>query len=345
MNAPERVDKTRPHAAVVYHPAKAPLPLIRGAVAEHEARLGWDATLWYETDSDDAGRDAARRAMAGGPAVVIVSGGDGTVRAVAAVLRGTGTPVALLPAGTGNLLARDLGVHLTDVGASVAAAFCGVDREIDVGIAELDDELNGRRAHVFMVMAGIGLDAQMAQNTSAIAKKRLGWFAYVGPIARSIISNRLFHLRYRIDGGHIRSTRAHTIIVGNCGTLTGNILLIPAAVIDDGLLDVVVMRPAGRFGWAQIGMRLTLQNTARRSRVTRQWLSRTRDLQALAYAQGSEFEARFETPHLVELDGDSFGNATRVRISVSPGALRVRGTAPVGETSGPGAHRARPVKR
>lgn len=328
MSTSGHQSRVREHAAVVYHPAKAPLDLLRAAVAESERRAGWGPTRWHATSSEDSGLAAARQAAAGAPAVVIVAGGDGTVRAVAEVLRGTGIPVALVPAGTGNLLARDLGAHLNDVAAGVSTAFTGVDRDIDVGVAELEDENSGRRTHVFTVMAGIGLDAQMAKDTSAIAKKHLGWFAYVTPIARSIIANRLFHLRYRIDGGRSRSTRAHTVIVGNCGTLTGNMLLIPAAVIDDGLLDVVIMRPAGRFGWAQIGTRLTLQSAARRSRITRRWLSQSPELHALAYVQGRQFEARFESPHAIELDGDSFGQVTRVRISVSPGALRVRSDAP-----------------
>jgi len=327
MSAPDQSGGRPPHAAVVYNPTKAPLDRIRAAVAEHERRMGWRPTGWYETASDDAGRAAATRAAEGGPAVVIVAGGDGTVRAVAEVLRDTGIPVALVPSGTGNLLARDLGTPLNDVAASVSLAFTGVDRPVDVGVAELEDEEKVRRTHVFMVMAGIGLDAQMALNTSAIAKQHLGWLAYVTPIARSIIANRLFHLSYRVDGGRSRSTRAHTVIVGNCGTLTGNMLLIPAAVIDDGFLDVVMMRPAGPFGWAQIGTRLTLQSAARRSRLTRRWLSRSPDLHALAYVQGRRFEGRFETPHVVELDGDSFGHVIRVRISVRPGALQVRSVA------------------
>ncbi len=293
-------------------------------MAEHERRLEWAPTQWQETASDDGGRAAAEQAAAGGPAVVIVAGGDGTVRAAAEGLRDTGIPVALVPAGTGNLLARDLGTPLNDIPANVAAAFTGIDRMVDVGVAEVEDEDGVRSTHVFMVMAGIGLDARMAHDTSAIAKKRLGWFAYVTPIARSIIANRLFHLTYRIDGGRSRSTRAHTVIVGNCGTLTGNMLLIPAAVIDDGLLDVVIMRPGGRFGWARIGTRLTLQNAARRSRITRRWLSRSPEIHALGYVQGTQFEVRFEAPHAVELDGDPFGHVVRARISVGPGALRVR---------------------
>ncbi|MBD8011018.1 NAD(+)/NADH kinase [Microbacterium sp. Re1] len=313
-----------PHAAVVYHPLKVPVRRLRAVVAEHEAANGWARTRWHETAGDDSGRAAAESALAHRPAVVLVAGGDGTVRAVAEVMQATGIPIALIPLGTGNLLARDIGAPLNDLAACVRAAFSGVDRAVDVGMAELDDEGGSRRTTAFMVMAGIGLDAEMAESTSANAKKRLGWFAYVAPIARSVIANRLFHLDYRIDGGRTRSTRAHTVIVGNCGTLTGNMLLIPAAIIDDGLLDVVMMRPAGRFGWARIGTRLTLQGLARRSPLGRRLLQQTPDLHSLAYLRGRRFEARFDAPHLVELDGDGFGHVTRVRITVRPGALVVR---------------------
>src|SRR5690606_25962700 len=125
-----------------------------------------------------------RSTLAAAPAVVMVAGGDGTVRAVAEVMQGTGIPVALVPLGTGNLLARDVGAPLNDIAACVSVAFAGEDRSVDVGVAELEDESGARRSHTFMVMAGIGLDAEMAESTSAIAKKHLGWFAYVTPIAR-----------------------------------------------------------------------------------------------------------------------------------------------------------------
>lgn len=312
------------HAAVVYHPVKAPLDQLRPVVAEHANRHGWAPTRWYATRSDDAGRSAAEQALAAGPAVVMVAGGDGTVRAVAEVLQGTGVPLALVPAGTGNLLARDVGAPLSDLVACVTVAFSGQERAVDVGVVDLEDEHGERRTHTFVVMAGIGLDAEMAESTSSTAKKHLGWFAYVTPIARSVIANRLFHFSYRIDGARVRSTRAHTVIVGNCGTLTGNMLLIPAAIIDDGLLDVVMMRPAGRFGWARIGTRLTLQGLARRSSFSRKLLQQTPDLRSLAYVQGRRFDARFDAPHLIELDGDSFGHVVRVRVRVRAGALLVR---------------------
>ena len=324
MNAPADSATRQRHAAVVYHPVKTPLDRFRPVVAECEAQHGWAQTRWYETGSNDLGRTAVEDALASAPAVVMVAGGDGTVRAVAEAMQGTAIPIALVPLGTGNLLARDVGAPLDDITACVAAAFSNEERSVDVGLAELEDESGSRRRHAFMVMAGIGLDAEMAESTSTIAKKHLGWFAYVPPIARSVIANKLFRLDYRIDGGRARSTRAHTVIVGNCGTLTGNMLLIPAAIIDDGLLDVVMMRPTGRFGWARIGTRLTLQGLARRSPFSRKLLQQTPDLHSLAYVQGRRFEARFDAPHLMELDGDSFGHVIRVRVSIRPAALLVR---------------------
>ena len=96
------------------------------------------------------------------------------------------------------------------------------------------------------------------------------------------------------------------------------------AVIDDGFLDVVMMRPKGRLGWARIGTRLTLQGIARRSQLSRRMLERAPDIHALAYVRGRQFEARFDTPHLIELDGDSFGHVTRVNVGIRPGALQVR---------------------
>jgi len=310
-------------AAVVYNPVKVPLERLRRAVATQEQRHRWRDSQWYETSSVDSGRRAAEDAVAGCPAVVIVAGGDGTVRTVAEVVHERRLPLALLPAGTGNLLARNLGLPLNDVEGAVAAAFRGATRAIDVAVADLEDARGRRSTHVFLVMAGIGLDAEMAANTSALAKKHLGWLAYVAPIARSIITNRLFHLDYRIDNGRIRSARAHTVIVGNCGTLTGNMLLIPAAKVDDGLLDVVMLRPKGRSGWAGIGTRLTIQGIAHRSRFGRSMLRLAPDLRALVYAQGHRFDVRFETPHDVELDGDSLGAVVRATITVRPGALRV----------------------
>ncbi|NUL44573.1 transcriptional regulator [Cellulosimicrobium funkei] len=316
---------TAEHAAIVYNPAsRIALDQVRVAVEAEERLHGWGPSQWYPTGREDSGRNAAHEALATGPTVVIAAGGDGTVRVVAEVIQGSGAALALVPSGTGNLLARNLGLPVGDIGASVRAAFGGTSRPIDVGMAELEDTGGNRSSQAFLVMAGIGLDAQMAQNTSALAKRHLGWLAYVSPIAQSIVANRSIQLRYRVDDGRVRSARAHTIIVGNCGTLTGSMLLLPAAQPDDGLLDVVMLRPKGRFDWARIGTRLAVQGVAHRSRFGRGMLHLAPEMRALAYAQGRDFTVRFEIPHGVELDGDSFGSILAARITIRPAALQIR---------------------
>lgn len=311
------------HAAVIYNPVKASLDRVRGVVEELESRHAWGRSRWFPTAREDSGRSAAERALEESPSVIIVAGGDGTARAVAGVVLDSGTPIALLPFGTGNLLARNLGLPLGDVTAAVEAAFSGGTRPVDVGVVEFEDEEGTRSTEIFLVMAGIGLDAEMARTTRPQAKRFLGWLAYVPPIARSVLANRSLDLTYRVDDGPTRTARAHTVIIGNCGTLTGGMLLLPEATFDDGLLDVVMLRPARRIGWARIGTRLTVQGVAHRSRFGRGMLRLAPGLRALTYAQGRRFEVRFATPCSVQLDGDSSGLARTARIGLHRRTLRV----------------------
>lgn len=309
------------HAAIVFNPVKMPQAPVRRIVQEHERRHGWSESRWYATGAQDSGRGAAHEALADNPAVVIVAGGDGTLRTVADVICDSGVPLAVLPLGTANLFARHMRLPLDDVDASVRAAFALDTKHVDVAVAELEDEEGCRSEHTFMVMAGIGIDAEMAENTSPTKKQRLGWFAYVKPIAESIIGNRLFDISYRVNGHPGGSTRAHTVIVGNCGMLTANILLIPDARVDDGLLDAVMFRPRGWFGWTQIGTRLTTQGIVHRSRIGRTLGRFAPNQKVLRYSQGRVFEAEFNEPHKIQIDGDVIGAIVRARISIRHGAL------------------------
>src|ERR1041384_600501 len=125
-------------AAVVYNPTKVDLPELRAAVALAESEAGWAKSIWIETSEEDPGTGQAREAVEQGADVVIAAGGDGTVRAVAEGLHESGIPLALLPAGTGNLLARNMDLTLDDMPDSVRTAFTGKDRRIDLGIVAID---------------------------------------------------------------------------------------------------------------------------------------------------------------------------------------------------------------
>ena len=313
-----------PRAAIVFNPVKVDEARLRRVVAAEEKRTTWAPSLWLSTQKDEPGQLAARRARDEGVSVVIAAGGDGTVRAVAEELRGGDIPLALAPAGTGNLLARNLRLTLNDLDHSIRVAFAGSDRRIDIATSLLRREDGSTASHAFLVMAGIGLDAQMATGTNEDLKGRIGWLAYADPIARSVLSNQQFGMRYRLDEHRQRSMRAHTVIVGNCGTLTANILLLPEAVVDDGLLDVVVMRPPKPSGWARIGSRLALNRFLHRTRGGRWILKTTPELDSLQYAQATSMEAWFEAPQDVELDGDSFGAAIGVTLRVEADGLLIR---------------------
>ena len=153
-------------AAVVFNPIKVDITKLRAAVDAAEGAAGWSPSLWFETSEEDPGGGQTREAIAAGADVVMAAGGDGTIRAVAEQLRGTGIPIGLLPSGTGNLLARNLGLALDNLAESVSNAFTGKDRKIDLGVVEARRADGTTVSNVFLVMAGLGLDADMLANTN-----------------------------------------------------------------------------------------------------------------------------------------------------------------------------------
>ena len=312
-------------AAVVYNPIKVNLDALKAAVTAAESEAGWPTTLWYETTEDDPGQGPAKRAIADGATVVMAAGGDGTVRAVAEAVAGSPAALALLPSGTGNLLARNLGLTLDNVQESVSTAFAGHDRAIDLGWAEIERGDGEREEHAFLVMAGAGLDAKMVANTDPELKKRVGWVAYVDAIRKALADGNRISLRYRLDDGPTRSMRAHTVLIGNCGSLPANILLLPEAAVDDGIFDIVALRPEGFVGWVQIWVKIVWENgVLRRSLVGRKLMGLTKEVRTLRYLKGRSFTMRFEREEEFELDGDTFGTAIAVRARVDAGGITVR---------------------
>jgi diacylglycerol kinase family enzyme len=332
MTGPTTTNRRR-LAAVVYNPVKVEVDDLR-PIVEAEARdAGWEPTLWYETTEEDPGGGQAREALDAGATMVLAAGGDGTVRAVAEVVQGTKASLALLPSGTGNLLARNLSLTLNDVQHSVHSAFAGGDRSIDVALADVYREDGSHTRHAFLVMAGFGIDAKMLAATDDELKAKVGWLAYVKALVTVLRDKNLLRLRYKIDGEDVRRLRAHTLIIGNAGSLPGNILLLPEAAVDDGQLDVVILRPEQIIGWLQIIVKVVWENgVLSRTRLGRKF--RTREVKALNYLRGKELRVRLSHPEEVELDGDPFGKAIGMVTRVAAGELTVRVPADVAEEPG-----------
>lgn len=312
-------------AAVIYNPGKVELEALKAAVALAEKRHDWDESLWIATTEEDPGVGQAAEATQRSVDVVIAAGGDGTVRAIGEGLRGSGIPLALLPSGTGNLLARNLDLALNDLEEALETAFSGTDRPIDVGLIDLRRPDSSVDRYVFLVMAGLGIDAQMIENTDPALKKRAGWLAYVTSIVTSLRDGNELHVRYRLDSGASRRATVHTFIVGNCGSLPANMVLMPDAKIDDGLLDIVMLRPEGALGWLRIWLRVAWENgILRRTRTGRRLLGASEPIRPLVYETCTSLEATFGRPEKIELDGDAFDEATAIRVSVDSGGLLVR---------------------
>lgn len=313
------------HAAVVYNPIKVDLRKLKKAVSAAETAAGWRSTKWYPTTKEDTGQGATREAIAHGASVVLAAGGDGTVRAVAEALRDSGVAIALVPSGTGNLLARNLNLALTNQAESIGAAFTGGERKIDLGIAEIVRENDEREEHVFVVMAGLGLDAKMIALTKPGLKKAVGWLAYVDAGVRALPELKPVRLRYSVDNSQAKTTSVHSIIIGNCGALPGGILLIPEAKPDDGILDIVALRPRGAFGWLKVWNKLFWENgVLRKSAIGRSIIDLTADVRDVSYFTGRNLSLTVELPQDVQLDGDEFGKAKSMRAWVDQGALTVK---------------------
>jgi diacylglycerol kinase family enzyme len=315
--------------AAVVNPIKGDVARVRQAISRHAYSTGAGKPLWFETSVDDDGADAARRAVAAGARLVIASGGDGTVRSVAGALRHTGAALGIVPSGTGNLLARNLGLPLGHPDAAVEVAFTGADRVVDVGIAEFTGPDDIATEHPFMVVAGVGVDAAMIANTSPFLKERFGWIAYIDGILRSLITSKPVRAKVRIKGESElnRTFDVHSVLVGNVGGLPGGVELIPDARIDDGVLDVAIMHPRTVFGWLYIGRTLVWENQVLRHTKLGRKLIRIQSQfspNVLEYARGPVVGVRLEQPIEAELDGDEFGVVRQAKFRTDAGSLIVR---------------------
>lgn len=306
----------RSEITVVVNPIKVDVDEVRETLAGVARAAGVPAPTIVETTEDDPGFGQTRAAVEGGASVVCALGGDGTVRAVAQELVGTGVPLGLLPGGTGNLLARNVGGRVDPMEDAARVAFTGRDRRIDVGWLVLDptpEQLEGipgaaDNVHCFTVMAGVGFDAQMMADAPEGVKDRVGWAAYVASGGKHL-TDPPFSLDLVVDGQPSGARKARTVVVGNCGELTGGMVLLPDALFDDGLLDVATVSPESLTQWVGIAARV-LANRA--------------DGPALERTAGRDVTLRVDPPQLCEVDGDVLTEASRLRFVLEPEALVVR---------------------
>lgn len=283
--------------AVVAHSGKTlggGLDELRGALAER----GYPRPIWYEVPKSRKAPKAVRRAVEEGATLVFVWGGDGMVQRCIDVLAGSQAAVAILPAGTGNLLATSLGIP-KDVAKAVEIGLHGSRRRLDAGV------VNGER---FAAMAGTGLDAIMVGDTDGKAKKRLGRLAYLRSTVKAMRARRVW-MRVRLDGAAWFKGKASCLLIGNIGTVTGGFPVFPDASPSDGLLEVGVV--TARTAWQWLGV------------FSHVGVGRP-DLSALVDTKRAKrIVVELDRKRAYELDGGIRAPVKRLEVQVEAGAVTV----------------------
>lgn len=288
--------------AVVANPTKIS-DRLRRLITE---QAGAEADIrWLETTEDDPGRRMTADAIDQGADVVLAAGGDGTVRVVAAGLAGSGVPLGVIPEGTANLLARNLGIPLQEE-AAVEVALGALERTLDVISVAVDADEDTDR---FAVMAGIGLDAAIMSNTDETLKKRAGSVAYVVSGLQQL-GRRPRRMKVTVDDRPTVHRKAMICLVGNVSAVQGDLELVPGAQPDDGLLDVVIASPRRLRHWLMLVVAL----------ITR----RPHDSSRLDQIQGRRVVIELDESEEYQLDGDTVGSCRRLTAEIEPGALRIR---------------------
>jgi YegS/Rv2252/BmrU family lipid kinase len=302
MTSVEQARQSR-RCAVIYNPTKVS-DKFRALVEDSLRREGWGDTLWLETSAEDPGRAMTKQAVAEQVDLVIGAGGDGTIRYVADGLAHTGIPLGLVPAGTGNLLARNLDLPLEELDA-IEVALDGQVRVIDLVRITVDD----RPAEHFAVMAGIGVDTMIMDETDEDLKDTVGSAAYFVAAGKAL--GRL-PVRMTVQLDTNRPVRRHAMlcVIGNVGRLRGNLTLIPGASPDDGLLDLYIASPRRFRHWVKLALRLITRRAKKDDQVDQH--------------TGKTVRIIIDGKDNYQLDGDVVGEATTLTAEIQPGALATR---------------------
>jgi diacylglycerol kinase (ATP) len=283
--------------AVVAHSGKT-LGGGLGQLREELAAAGVDAPRWFEVPKSKKAPKRVRAALDAGAELLFVWGGDGMVQRCIDAAVGSPVAIAIIPAGTANLFASNLGIP-KDIPGAVKAGLRGCRRTVDVA------RINGEH---FGVMAGAGMDAVMIRDADGPLKQRLGRAAYFVTAARSVGLRRVA-TRVRLDGDKWFEGKASCVLVANVGKIMGNVALFPDADPADGILELGVVTANSRWQWMR-----TLARTA---------AGKAAGSPFVEVARGQKVDVRFSRPVPYELDGGSRKKTRRLRIAVEPAAVTV----------------------
>ena len=283
--------------AVVAHAGKT----IGGGLEELRRELrraGIVDPYWSEVPKSKYAPERVERALREGAELVFVWGGDGMVQRCVHVLAGSDAKLAVVPAGTANIFASNLGIP-QDIAEAVEIGHRGKARTLDVGT------LNGER---FAVMAGAGLDARMIQGADGDLKDRFGRLAYIWTASKNLRTEP-FEAKIEVNDELWYEGPASCILLGNLGSLFGGIEAFDDASPDDGLLEVGVTNAEGLGEWARTVARTAVGSSAKSPFVQ--------------VTKAKKLTASLDRKVPYELDGGDRKKVKKLKARVEPGAIAV----------------------
>ena len=253
---------------------------------------------WFEVSKSAKAPKCLRQAVKLGADLVFVWGGDGMVQRCIDAAAGTSTTLAILPAGTANLLATNLDIP-KDLAQAVQIGLHGSRRSLDVGV------LNDER---FAVMAGAGFDARIMGGVDGATKKRFGRLAYFGSGARAMRTGRC-RMKIKVDGRVWFDGKASCVLFGNVGQIMGGMRLFPEARPDDGVLEIGVVTAHRPLQWLRVMTRIVSRGPEKSPMVH--------------LTHGQKFSVRLERKLPYELDGGARTKVRKLRVRVEPASVCV----------------------
>lgn len=321
--ADERISDQTITYAFIINPSKPESDEARTAIEQYCTDHGILNPLFIDTQLDKDGRACAEEALALGADVVVAVGGDGTVRTVASAMAYSTHAFGVIPIGTGNLFARNMGIPVNNIEAALTIATSHGSRRVDMGRMNILDSAEPDHEHGFLVIAGAGFDAYMINDTDPALKKNISWFAYFVAAFKHLFGQKsrgtiLIRTAAGVDHA-LSNVQFRTIMAGNCGNIPG-FSLMPDALFDDGLLDIeTIDTRGGLLGWASLFGDVVHKTLTRSSRQSPFATHAT-----VRQYQGTSAEVILEKPVLAEVDGDILSKSDHFMFSIDRKALLVR---------------------
>lgn len=278
------------------------------AVRAMAERLGMREPRIVATSPREHGRQQTEVLLASGARRFVAIGGDGTVREVASALAGTDATLGIIPSGTANLFARNLELPLRSTARAAKIALTGLAQPTDLGRVKLLQQHRDEPERVFLVVTGIGHDAEAVQSADIARKRRLGWLAYIDQGVRRFSASAI-PLRARFDGGELERSDAWSLLVHNSAKIPVGFEVLPGTRLDDGWLHVAVVSPKRLSHWGRIA--LSGMGFARAEGILR-------------YRTTKRIRVEAEAQQTVQIDGDPFGQTNGFEAWIDPGSLLVR---------------------